>query len=58
MTYEATIKVPRGLMAVMSAENPTKTNTDGMYQFRMPQPIPCSVSSSSVRPTIEISGMA
>lgn len=40
MTYEATIRVPRGLLAVMSAENPTATNADGVYRFRMPQPIP------------------
>jgi leukotriene-A4 hydrolase len=40
MTYEATIRVPKGLMAVMSAENPTSTNADGVYRFRMPQPIP------------------
>ncbi len=40
MTYEATVRVPRGLMAVMSAENPTEPNADGVYRFRMPQPIP------------------
>ena len=40
MTYEATVRVPRGLLAVMSAENPTETNADGVYRFRMPQPIP------------------
>ncbi len=40
MTYEALIRVPRGLLAVMSAENPTKTSSDGLYHFRMPQPIP------------------
>jgi aminopeptidase N len=40
MTYEATIRVPRGLLAVMSAENPTGTNDTGLYHFRMPQPIP------------------
>ncbi|HEX2121778.1 MAG TPA: M1 family aminopeptidase/hydrolase, partial [Thermoanaerobaculia bacterium] len=40
MTYDATIRVPRGLMAVMSAENPTEANDDGVYRFRMPQPIP------------------
>ena len=40
MTYEATIRVPRGLLAVMSAENPTSTNDGGTYRFRMPQPIP------------------
>ncbi len=40
MTYEATVRVPRGLVAVMSAENPTEPNADGVYRFRMPQPIP------------------
>ncbi len=40
MTYEATVRVPRGLMAVMSAENPTAANADGVYRFHMPQPIP------------------
>lgn len=40
ITYEATIRVPRGLMAVMSAENPTEVSADGVYRFRMPQPIP------------------
>jgi len=40
MTYEATIRVPPALLAVMSAENPTKTNHDGVYHFKMPQPIP------------------
>lgn len=40
MTYEATVRVPPGLLAVMSAENPTQTTADGVYRFRMPQPIP------------------
>ena len=40
MTYDATIRVPRGLMAVMSAENATEPSEDGVYRFRMPQPIP------------------
>jgi leukotriene-A4 hydrolase len=40
MTYEATVRVPRGLMAVMSAENPTELSADGVYRFRMPQAIP------------------
>jgi len=40
ITYEATIRVPRGLMAVMSAENATELSADGVYRFRMPQPIP------------------
>ncbi|HVG23365.1 MAG TPA: M1 family metallopeptidase [Thermoanaerobaculia bacterium] len=40
MTYEATVRVPKELMAVMSAENPTELSADGVYRFRMPQPIP------------------
>ncbi len=40
MTYEATVRVPKDLLALMSAENPTKKNADGVYQFRMPQRIP------------------
>ncbi|HEX7833481.1 MAG TPA: M1 family metallopeptidase [Thermoanaerobaculia bacterium] len=40
MTYEATIRVPKGLMAIMSAENPTELSASGEYHFKMPQPIP------------------
>jgi aminopeptidase N len=41
MTYDATLRVPRGLMALMSAaNNPTATNDTGMYTFDMPYRIP------------------
>jgi leukotriene-A4 hydrolase len=40
MTYEATVRAPRGLLALMSAENPTEDSADGVYHFRMQQPIP------------------
>jgi leukotriene-A4 hydrolase len=40
MTYDATVRVPRGLLALMSAENPTAVNQSGVYHFTMPQPIP------------------
>ncbi|HEX8616731.1 MAG TPA: M1 family metallopeptidase [Thermoanaerobaculia bacterium] len=40
MTYDATIRVPKGLIAIMSAENATAASEDGVYHFRMPQPIP------------------
>ena len=40
MTYEATIHAPRGMLALMSAENPTQKSADGVYRFKMPQPIP------------------
>ncbi len=40
LTYTATIRVPKQLMAVMGAENAQQKTADGVYQFRMPQPIP------------------
>lgn len=40
MTYEATIRTPKELLAVMSAANDPETARDGVYQFSMPQPIP------------------
>ncbi|HYH44350.1 MAG TPA: M1 family aminopeptidase, partial [Thermoanaerobaculia bacterium] len=48
MTYEATIRAPRGLLAVMSAENPTEKTADGIYRFRMPQAIPSYLMALSV----------
>ena len=39
MTYSATIHVQPDLMAVMSAENPIKKNSTGVYQFKMTNPI-------------------
>jgi len=40
ITYNARVKVPQGLMALMSAENPQSLSADGMYSFVMDQPIP------------------
>ena len=39
-SYDAQISVPKGLMALMSAENPQKKSDDGKYKFDMKQPIP------------------
>lgn len=39
VTYEATVKAPTGLMAVMSAENPKEKTKNGLYHFKMEQPI-------------------
>ena len=47
-TYSATVKVPKDLMAVMSAENPKEKNTDGVYHFNMPQPIPAYLLALAV----------
>jgi len=40
ITYNATVKVPTDLMAVMSAKNPKQKSEDGIYHFKMQQPIP------------------
>ncbi|MEL7059716.1 MAG: M1 family metallopeptidase [Acidobacteriota bacterium] len=39
-TYEATVRAPTPLIALMSAENPIERSASGVYSFRMPQPIP------------------
>ncbi|GAA0857089.1 M1 family metallopeptidase [Aliiglaciecola litoralis] len=40
VTYNATIRTPKDLMAVMSAANDPNAERDGVYEFTMPQPIP------------------
>ncbi len=47
-TYSARVTVPPGLMALMSAENPTQTNENGEYTFQMNQPIPAYLMALSV----------
>lgn len=47
-TYNATVKVPTNLMAVMSATNPTEKATDGIYHFEMKQPIPAYLMALAV----------
>ena len=39
VTYNATVRVPSSLMAVMSAENPKTKTADGIYNFKMQQAI-------------------
>ncbi|MES2800130.1 MAG: M1 family metallopeptidase [Bacteroidota bacterium] len=41
ITYSAKVKLPKELMPVMSATNPTKINDSGEYSFEMKQAIPC-----------------
>lgn len=38
-TYDASITVPKELMAVMSADNPTEKSADGVYHFNQAKPI-------------------
>src|SRR5687768_16204949 len=40
VTYNARVRTPRNLLAVMSAENDPRAPRDGNYSFRMRQPIP------------------
>lgn len=39
-TYDAKVKVPQGMMALMSASNPQEISKSGSYDYSMPQPIP------------------
>ena len=47
-TYEARLKVPNDLLAVMSAENPIAKNDSGVYTFSMKQPIPAYLLAIAV----------
>jgi leukotriene-A4 hydrolase len=40
ITYNATVTVPKGMMAVMSADNPQTRNANGEYKFVMDIPVP------------------
>lgn len=39
-TYNATVRVPQGLLALMSARNVTEVDPDGVYEIDMPYSIP------------------
>ena len=47
-TYQATVTVPPHLMALMSAANPQQKNEQGVYHFRMDQPIPAYLMALAV----------
>ncbi|MBW3518176.1 M1 family metallopeptidase [Flavobacterium sp. NKUCC04_CG] len=40
ITYDATVRVPKDLLALMSAINPKEKSADGIYHFKMPQALP------------------
>lgn len=48
MTYNAEIKVPSNMLAVMSATNPTEKNDSGVYKFEMKQAIPSYLIAMAV----------
>lgn len=48
MTYQATIRTPIELLAVMSASNEPNAPRDGVYEFSMPQPIPAYLIALAV----------
>lgn len=47
-TYDAQVRVPVELLALMSAENPQARNEAGEYSFRMVQPIPSYLMALAV----------
>ncbi|MBK8498512.1 MAG: M1 family metallopeptidase [Flavobacteriales bacterium] len=47
-TYNATVRVPKELMAVMSATNPTKRSADGSYTFKQERAIPAYLIALAV----------
>jgi aminopeptidase N len=47
-SYDAKVKVPQGMLALMSAENPTEVNADGVYEFTMDQPVPSYLMALAV----------
>lgn len=47
-TYDATVQVPPGMLAVMSASNPTEVDSSGVYSFEMEQPIPSYLMALAV----------
>lgn len=47
-TYNARVSVPKGLLALMSAENPQQTNDSCVYHFKMDMPIPAYLMALAV----------
>jgi leukotriene-A4 hydrolase len=47
-TYEATVRVPDGMWAVMSAKNPQQPPADGTWRFVMTDPIPSYLMALAV----------
>lgn len=48
ITYSANVKVPKGMIALMSATNPTTVNDSSTYHFEMNNPIPSYLIAMAV----------
>ncbi|MDX1447044.1 M1 family metallopeptidase [Lishizhenia sp.] len=48
ITYSADLTVPKDLIALMSATNPTEKNAEGKYHFEMEQAVPCYLIALAV----------
>lgn len=46
--YDARVTVPKGLMALMSAENPQQVSDSGIYHFKMDVPVPAYLMALAV----------
>ncbi len=47
-TYNAHVTVPKGMLALMSATNPTEISNNGVYNFKMDKPIPAYLLALTV----------
>jgi len=47
-SYKARLRVPKELLALMSAKNPQKKSENGIYEFAMPQKIPAYLVALAV----------
>lgn len=47
-SYNASVQVPAGMLALMSAENPQQLTADGAYTFKQPKPIPAYLMALAV----------
>lgn len=48
ITYDAVLRVPNGLRALMAAEDRSDPDETGIYRFHMPQPIPSYLIAMAV----------
>ena len=47
-TYNARVEVPKGMLALMSAENPQQVNDSSVYHFKMENPVPAYLMALAV----------